>query len=69
MLKPVRWVTPRTPPLSEQGAIERLVARQEVLLPAPAGPRHVDPNRLRHNWGVVRHVVFVAKQQLQRMPS
>jgi hypothetical protein len=35
---------------------------------ATAGLAHVDPDRLRHDRGIVWHMIFVPEQELKRMP-
>ena len=35
---------------------------------ATAGLGHVDPDRLRHDRGIVWHMIFVPEQELKRMP-
>jgi hypothetical protein len=43
-------------------------ASAAALSAATAGLGHVDPDRLRHDRGIVRHVIFVPEQELKRMP-
>ena len=43
-------------------------ASAAALSAATAGLGHVDPDRLRHDRGIVRHMIFVAEQELKRMP-
>ena len=39
-----------------------------ALSAATAGLAHVDPDRLRHDRGIVWHMIFVPEQELKRMP-
>ena len=43
-------------------------ASAAALSAATAGPAHVDPDRLRHDRGIVWHMIFVPEQELKRMP-
>ena len=44
------------------------LASAAALSAATAGLGHVDPDRLRHDRGIVWHVIFVPEQELKRMP-